>query len=147
MFHLDRSSAAEFLEVYKGVHPHYNELVEELVTSPCVAMELRLPEGAAAATAAVQASDAGRRTAADAVDPAAAAGTAAADPVAATVVAAFRQTAGPWDVEAARVLRPRSLRARYGADNVRCAVHCTDLPEDGPLESRFFFELLQHQGA
>lgn len=34
----------------------------------------------------------------------------------------------------AQELRPTSLRARFGSDRVRNAVHCSDLPEDGPLE-------------
>ena len=38
--------------------------------------------------------------------------------------------------EIARHLRPRTLRALYGVDKVKNAVHCTDLPEDGLLEVR-----------
>lgn len=34
----------------------------------------------------------------------------------------------------ARELRPNSLRARFGEDTVRNALHCSDLPDDGPLE-------------
>lgn len=34
----------------------------------------------------------------------------------------------------ARELRTNSLRARYGEDTVRNALHCSDLPDDGPLE-------------
>lgn len=30
--------------------------------------------------------------------------------------------------------RPESLRARYGESPAKPGVHCTDLPEDGPLE-------------
>ncbi|CAM9926988.1 unnamed protein product, partial [Heterosigma akashiwo] len=60
-------------------------------------------------------------------------------------VATFRQTAGPWDVEMARDLRPATLRAKYGEDRVRNAVHCTDLPEDGVPECQYFFDLLQRQ--
>lgn len=40
--------------------------------------------------------------------------------------------------EIARHLRPRTLRALYGIDKVKNAVHCTDLPEDGLLEVRKF---------
>ena len=36
--------------------------------------------------------------------------------------------------EIARHLRPRTLRALFGKDKIRNAVHCTDLPEDGILE-------------
>lgn len=36
--------------------------------------------------------------------------------------------------EIARHLRPTTLRALYGRDKVKNAIHCTDLPEDGVLE-------------
>ena len=36
-----------------------------------------------------------------------------------------------------------SLRARFGKTKVNNAVHCTDLPEDGPLEVDYFFGILQ----
>lgn len=41
MFWLDRPSAEEFLEVYKGVVPEYNQLVEEMTNGPCIAFEVR----------------------------------------------------------------------------------------------------------
>ena len=41
--------------------------------------------------------------------------------------------------EIARHLRPRTLRALFGQDKVKNAVHCTDLPEDGQLEVRLYF--------
>ena len=40
-------------------------------------------------------------------------------------------------------LRPDTLRAKYGRNKVQNAVHCTDLPEDIPLELEYFFKLLQ----
>eukprot|EP00898_Chlorokybus_atmophyticus_P000054 jgi/Chlat1/1049/Chrsp110S01534 len=55
-----------------------------------------------------------------------------------------RALCGPSDAEIARALRPDTLRALYGKDKVRNAVHCTDLPEDGPLEVSYFFNLMQH---
>jgi nucleoside-diphosphate kinase len=36
--------------------------------------------------------------------------------------------------EIARHIRPRTLRALYGRDKVKNAVHCTDLAEDATLE-------------
>ena len=57
-------------------------------------------------------------------------------------VTAFRALCGPNEPEIARVLRPDSLRAIYGVDFVKNAVHCTDLPEDGELECLHFFETL-----
>ncbi|MED6244921.1 Nucleoside diphosphate kinase 7 [Ataeniobius toweri] len=44
--------------------------------------------------------------------------------------------------EIARHLRPNTLRALYGKDKVKNAVHCTDLPEDGGLEVQYFFKIL-----
>ena len=41
MFNLTRVNAGEFLEVYKGVLPEYNNMVEELSTGPCIAFEVR----------------------------------------------------------------------------------------------------------
>ncbi|KAK3095701.1 hypothetical protein FSP39_017831 [Pinctada imbricata] len=55
---------------------------------------------------------------------------------------AFREMVGPADPEIARHLRPRTLRALFGADKVRNSVHCTDLPEDGLLEDEYFFKIL-----
>lgn len=57
-------------------------------------------------------------------------------------VQALRQLAGPPDPEIARQLRPNTLRARFGVDKARNAVHCTDLPEDGVLECEYFFQVL-----
>uniref|UniRef100_A0A8C7YT29 Nucleoside diphosphate kinase homolog 7 n=1 Tax=Oryzias sinensis TaxID=183150 RepID=A0A8C7YT29_9TELE len=54
----------------------------------------------------------------------------------------FREFCGPADPEIARHLRPNTLRALYGKDKVRNAVHCTDLPEDGVLEVQYFFKIL-----
>jgi len=54
----------------------------------------------------------------------------------------FRQLCGPFDPEIARKLEPNTLRARFGNDRVENVVHCTDLPEDGPLEVRFVFRTL-----
>jgi nucleoside-diphosphate kinase len=55
----------------------------------------------------------------------------------------FRQFAGPHEVEIAKHIRPRTLRARYGVDKVKNAVHCTDLAEDATLECEYFFDILQ----
>jgi nucleoside-diphosphate kinase len=33
----------------------------------------------------------------------------------------------------ARNVRPRTIRAVYGKDKIKNAVHCTDLTEDGVL--------------
>lgn len=62
-------------------------------------------------------------------------------------VTRLRELCGPYDVEIARHLRPDTLRARLGRDAVHNTVHCTDLPEDGVLESQYFFSILPGAGA
>lgn len=58
------------------------------------------------------------------------------------VVQQFREFCGPADPEVARQIRSSTLRAAFGKDKVCNGVHCTDLPEDGALESEFFFSIL-----
>lgn len=58
-------------------------------------------------------------------------------------VKAFRDLCGPHDPEIAKHLRPNCIRAKFGEDRVRNAVHCTDMDEDGELEVRYFFSHLQ----
>ncbi|CAH1992692.1 unnamed protein product [Acanthoscelides obtectus] len=50
---------------------------------------------------------------------------------------------GPVDPEIARQIRPGSLRAEFGTDKCKSAVHCTDLPEDTVLELEYFFKVLK----
>ncbi|KAK2582248.1 hypothetical protein KPH14_004594 [Odynerus spinipes] len=54
----------------------------------------------------------------------------------------FRKLCGPMDPDIARQVRPNTLRAKYGKTKVQNAVHCSDLPEDGPLEVEYFFKIL-----
>jgi len=103
MFFLDRATATEFFDVYKGVLNGYSELLTNMVGGPCIALQIR----------------------------------------GAGVVDSFREFCGPVDVEVAKALYPDSLRAQFGKDAVKNAIHCTDLPEDGVLESQFFFRILQ----
>ncbi len=56
--------------------------------------------------------------------------------------ATFRELVGPGDPEIARHLRPDTLRAKYGNDKIRNALHCTDLPDDKLLEVEYFFKIL-----
>lgn len=58
-------------------------------------------------------------------------------------VTEFRKFCGPTDPELAQHLAPKSLRARFGRDKVKNAIHCTDLPDDGELEVEYFFKILQ----
>ncbi|CAF0792128.1 unnamed protein product [Brachionus calyciflorus] len=54
----------------------------------------------------------------------------------------FRDFCGPHDPEIARTLRPGTLRALFGTDKIKNAVHCTDLQEDSILEVEYFFRIL-----
>lgn len=58
------------------------------------------------------------------------------------VVETFRCHAGPWDVNMAKELCSKSIRALFGRDRIRNAVHCTDLPKDGVIEVEYFFKIL-----
>ncbi|EGF82548.1 hypothetical protein BATDEDRAFT_86343 [Batrachochytrium dendrobatidis JAM81] len=104
LYHLDRSNAEDFLEVYKGVVPEYHLMLNQLTSGPIIAMEITGDE---------------------------------------TITTTFREFVGPVDPELAKQVRPNSLRAKFGIDKVCNAVHCTDLPEDGTLESQFFFQIMQ----
>lgn len=57
-------------------------------------------------------------------------------------VETFRLTAGPWDVDMAKDLRPETIRAVFGKNRIWNAIHCTDLPDDGELECEYCFKLL-----
>ena len=50
------------------------------------------------------------------------------------VIPAFRKLAGPMDPEIAKNLRPDTIRAKFGVDRSKNAIHCTDLETDGLLE-------------
>jgi nucleoside-diphosphate kinase len=54
------------------------------------------------------------------------------------IVSKFREFVGPGDPDLARIIRKNSLRAKYGEDKVKDAVHCTELTEDGVLEVIFY---------
>ncbi|KAL7550162.1 hypothetical protein ACHAWF_013403 [Thalassiosira exigua] len=119
MFRLERAAAAEFLEVYDGVVPEYSAMVDELCSGSVVAMEIRLrPEFSTNATGG------------EAIDRQE------------EVVEKFRAHAGPWDVNMAKELYPSTIRAKFGRDRIRNAIHCTDLPKDGVVEVQYFFEIL-----
>ena len=120
LFHLDENAAREFLEVYDGgAVKNLHLMVQEMCSGPVIALRL---------------CRSGRRSDAD---------LSTEEVEGKNVVSSFRtEVAGPWDVEMAQELHPTSLRARYGIDNVKNAVHCTDLPDDGESECQFFFEIL-----
>ena len=41
MFYLNKDTAEEFYDVYKGVLPEYIPLIEHMTGGPCIVMELR----------------------------------------------------------------------------------------------------------
>ncbi|KAM5179639.1 nucleoside diphosphate kinase homolog 7 [Mantella aurantiaca] len=104
MFTMEKANAEEFYEVYKGVAAEYTEMLGELCSGPCIAME-------------IQGKDAPK---------------------------SFREFCGPADPEIARHLRPKTIRAQFGKNKVKNAVHCTDLPEDAALEVQYFFKILDN---
>jgi hypothetical protein len=42
----------------------------------------------------------------------------------------------------AKELYPDTIRAIFGQDRVRNAIHCTDLPKDGIIQCKYFFKIL-----
>lgn len=101
MFNLDKPTAEEFFEIYKGVLPEFSAIIDQMINGPCIVLEVRQENA----------------------------------------VKAFRELCGPMDPEIAKNLRPNTLRARFGIDRSRNAVHCTDLPEDGTLETEYWFSI------
>jgi nucleoside-diphosphate kinase len=111
--HLSQSMTEQFWEVYRNVFSNWTTMIDHLSSGPILALM-------------ITPSKAAEDTAFGDID----------------VVTEFRTLCGPIEPELARALRPTSLRALYGKDFVRNGVHCSDLPEDGELECRHFFELL-----
>jgi len=105
LWHMDKVSVEEFLDVYRGVLPEYQMMVDQMCVGPCIVLEVRQEKA----------------------------------------VEAFRRLVGYHDPEVSKHLRPGTLRADFGVDRVRNAVHCTDLPEDGLLEVEYFFNMLYNR--
>lgn len=40
-FFLDRATAEEFFELYKGVLPDFSAMIDQIVSGPCIALEVR----------------------------------------------------------------------------------------------------------
>ncbi len=51
----------------------------------------------------------------------------------------FRAQCGPFDVETAKTLRTHTIRAKFGTNRIKNAVHCTDLKEDAVNDLSFLF--------
>lgn len=54
----------------------------------------------------------------------------------------FRRFCGPYDPEIARQIRPNSIRAKFGLNQIYNAVHCTDLEDDRQSDMEYFFRIL-----
>lgn len=108
---LNRGDAGDLLEHYRSVVSEFERWVGELSSGPCVALEVRPAE--------CEREEAGAASEA--------------------AVHAVRELAGPYDPVIAKALRPGTWRAAWGTDVVGNIVHVTDLPRDGPLESKFLF--------
>ncbi|ORX54693.1 nucleoside diphosphate kinase, partial [Piromyces finnis] len=50
------------------------------------------------------------------------------------IVTEFRKFVGPYEPSIGKQIYPMAIRSVYGYDRVHNALHCTDLPEDGPME-------------
>ncbi|GBG82864.1 hypothetical protein CBR_g36390 [Chara braunii] len=117
-FNISHVDAAEFCEVYRGVVPEYTLMVQELSSGPLIGIVVSGVKNPVASSDCE--------------------GTTEAPPK--TIVGIFRDFCGPADSEIAKIVRPKTLRAMFGIDKVKNAVHCTDLDEDGLLECQFFFK-------
>jgi len=53
-----------------------------------------------------------------------------------------KEVAGPRDPVIAKELEKGSIRALFGSDKVKNAVHCTDLPRDTIIELSYVFQIL-----
>ena len=123
LVHLTIPMAKELLDVYHDVYPSYSQMVDQVVIGPVLALRVVLPS---------KSRGVGMAGPRDGL----------------SVVEQFRDLAGPLNSELASKLRPKSLRARFGCTepgpkSLNCnAVHCTDLAEDGEMESRYFLSTL-----
>ena len=102
--HLTNVMAEELFDVYRGVFLNYNDMIQQLTLSPCLAVMVVHSSG--------------------------------------NTVKALREACGPQNPALGKTLRPEAIRTLFGTDIVNNAVHCTDLPDDGESECKYFFETL-----
>ena len=90
--------------MYRAVIRDFSQSIDQLVSGPCIALEIRQEN----------------------------------------VVQSFKQLCGAYDPVLGKSSRGErdTLRALFGQDIHRNAVHCTDTPNEGTLECEFFFVLL-----
>jgi nucleoside-diphosphate kinase len=117
LHNFERANAEEFYEVYKEVVPEYEMMVSELCTGPCIALEVSNSSGTSNSPPSNNIED--------------------------QCVTKFKHdVAGYRDPVVAKELQSSSIRALFGNDKVRNAIHCTDLPDDTKLELSYMFQIL-----
>ncbi|XKL60584.1 hypothetical protein PGB90_007641 [Kerria lacca] len=90
---LNTEQAEKFHEVYKYVLPEYQDMIQELCSGPCVALEVKNESGE-------------------------------------EIYAEFRKFVGPLNADIAKIIRPDTVRGRFGKTNVQNSLHVTDLIDD-----------------
>lgn len=142
---MERVNCEEFFEVYRGILPEYivsiliqysDEIIFTNITYFSKPMVAQLASGVSIALEIV-AADENKNSYEE-----------------------FRQFCGPMDPvsyyenlqyfynlyfrlqEIAKMLRPHTLRAKFGVSKTLNAVHCTDLPDDTILELQYIFKIL-----
>lgn len=121
--------AKDFYEVYQGVVKEHSYLIEQILSGSVIALQIECDRDN-------RSEKENQSNNQRAKDP-------RADINGNSTFNEFRDFVGPKDPEIAKYIRPQTLRAKYGTDRVQNAVHCTDLQEDGRLESQFFFQILK----
>jgi len=130
-FAMSSAQADAFCQPYKGIlGQHYRGTVEQFSAGTLWAIQLLSPEAGSSSSAKAagglqRESDSSGSAAASSVSTTAAAG--AGD---LTFLDRVRELCGPFDPAIGKLLRPKSLRARFGSDVAHNGLQCTDLPED-----------------
>eukprot|EP01084_Bolivina_argentea_P269538 458115_1 len=122
---LTLSEAKDFYEIYNGVVKEYNYLIEQLLSGPVIALQIQCSNNKQYSDNKEEKEEKNNLSQVNKC----------------SAFIEFREFVGPSDPEIAKVIRPNSLRAKYGIDRIKNAIHCTDLEDDGKLESNFFFQL------
>jgi nucleoside-diphosphate kinase len=125
-FTLSTHHADAFLNAYKGILADYRDTVSHLSSGPVWVCQL-VDQGVASATSS------GAATLLRGVAKSASTK---------NVPNLVREVVGPFDPVIAKHLRPKTIRARHGADRVMNAVHCSDLVEDGEADAMYFWQEL-----
>lgn len=118
--HLHSEMAEEFFSVYRNIHSYYQQMMDEVCSAPLLA--LMVTKDAVAGETRMCGSQGWLPS---------------------PVVTTFREFCGPNSPQLARLVRPNSLRAKFGANScVENGVHCTELSDDGVMECNFFFQTM-----